>query len=55
MSKIWAFIGGGAMAGAIIGGAKANGVIAPQDIYVSDHKEKRCQELKDLYDKRRNS
>ena len=50
MRKIWAFIGGGAMAGAIIGGAKANGVIAPQDIYVSDHKEKRCQELKDLYD-----
>ena len=43
------FIGGGAMAEAMIGGILANKLFAPSEVYVSDHKIKRCEQLHTLY------
>lgn len=43
------FIGGGAMAEAIISGIYAKPWLKSQDIYVSDHKEIRCKELQKKY------
>jgi len=43
------FIGGGAMAEAMIGGILANKLFAPDEVYVSDHKIKRCEQLHTLY------
>ena len=42
------FIGGGAMAEAIVAGI-VQGTVSPSDIYVSDHKEARCQQLAEQY------
>lgn len=42
------FIGGGAMAEAIVAGI-VQGTVRPSDIYVSDHKEARCQQLAEQY------
>ena len=42
------FIGGGAMAEAIVAGI-VQGTVSPSDIYVSDHKEARCQQLAGQY------
>lgn len=43
------FIGGGAMAEALTKGILAAGVEEPADIFISDHKEKRVQELSARY------
>ncbi|SEJ11821.1 pyrroline-5-carboxylate reductase [Propionispira arboris] len=43
------FIGGGAMAEAMIGGILANKLFTPDEVYVSDHKIKRCEQLHTLY------
>ena len=43
------FIGGGAMAEAIVCGISSQPWIKPQDIYISDNKEKRCNYLHDKY------
>jgi len=43
------FIGGGAMAEAMLGGILANKLFAPAEVYVSDHKMKRCEQLHTLY------
>ncbi|WP_196594147.1 pyrroline-5-carboxylate reductase [Pectinatus sottacetonis] len=43
------FIGGGAMAEAIICGINAKNLMNPQNIYVSDHKDTRCQYLEKRY------
>lgn len=42
------FIGGGAMAEAIVAGI-VQGTVSPANIYVSDHKEARCQALAEQY------
>lgn len=47
MGKV-GFIGGGAMAEAIVA-AITQGMVAREDIYVSDHKAKRCEELSERY------
>ncbi len=43
------FIGGGAMGGAIVAGITAAGIVAPEHVYVSDHKQARCDELHEKY------
>ncbi len=43
------FIGGGAMAEALVSGMLAHKAAQPQDIFVSDHKEARCAYLRDTY------
>lgn len=43
------FIGGGAMAEAMVKGLLAKDVLERDAIYVSDHKSGRCQELKEKY------
>lgn len=43
------FIGGGAMAEAILSGAVNKGAVAAENIFVSDHKEGRCRFLRDTY------
>ena len=43
------FIGGGAMAEAMLGGILANKLFASDEVYVSDHKIKRCEQLHTLY------
>ena len=43
------FIGGGAMCEALVKGILACGMTAPEDIYVSDHKQERCDELHERY------
>lgn len=43
------FIGGGAMAEALISGLISCGRVAAEKIHVSDHKDGRCRELKDKY------
>ena len=43
------FIGGGAMAEALVSGMLAKEAAAAQDIFVSDHKEARCAYLRDTY------
>lgn len=43
------FIGGGMMAGAIVAGLTGEQVLPAGQIYVSDHKEKRCAELRGKY------
>lgn len=49
MSKKIGFIGGGAMAEAILSGAISKQVLAAENIFVSDHKEERCRFLQDKY------
>ncbi|BEU87342.1 pyrroline-5-carboxylate reductase [Selenomonas sp. TAMA-11512] len=44
-----AIIGGGQMAEAVIAGLCKSGQVSPRDIYVSDHKEERIDELKKRY------
>lgn len=44
-----AFIGGGAMAEAIIKGILGSNLVSPEKISVGEHTEKRCQYLKDNY------
>lgn len=48
LSKL-AFIGGGAMAEAIIKGIVASGILAPDAICVGGHNEKRCAYLRETY------
>ena len=43
------FIGGGAMAEAITAGLVGNKVVAPGNIFISDHKAARCKELASRY------
>ena len=43
------FIGGGSMAEALTSGILAQQVATPQQIYISDHKQKRCEELQKKY------
>ncbi len=43
------FIGGGAMAEAIIAGITSSHIVSPQQINVSDHKESRCKFLMEKY------
>ena len=43
------FIGGGAMAEALVKGLLSQEVVAPSDIYISDHKQKRCDSLSAEY------
>lgn len=43
------FIGGGAMAEALTCGILAQDVAAPEDIYISDHKQQRCDALHEMY------
>ena len=43
------FIGGGALAGALVKGLAGGWIENPGDIYVSDHKEERCGELREKY------
>ena len=43
------FIGGGAMAEAITAGLVGNKVISPKNIFISDHKAARCEELARTY------
>ncbi len=43
------FIGGGAMAEALVSGMLAHQAAQPEDIFVSDHKEARCAYLRDTY------
>lgn len=43
------FIGGGAMAEALISGLISCGRVAAEKIHVSDHKDGRCRELEDKY------
>jgi len=43
------FIGGGMMAGAIVAGLTKKQVLPAGQIYVSDHKERRCAELREQY------
>ncbi|MBQ9616525.1 MAG: NAD(P)-binding domain-containing protein, partial [Selenomonadaceae bacterium] len=43
------FIGGGALAGALIKGIAGKLVENPANIYVSDHKQERCDELHTAY------
>ena len=43
------FIGGGALAGALVKSLAGNLVENPADIYVSDHKQERCDELRQEY------
>lgn len=43
------FIGGGAMAEAIVSGVLKAGLLAPEQIYVADHKAERCAYLTDTY------
>ena len=49
MEKKIGFIGGGAMAEAILSGAVSKQVLAAENIFVSDHKEERCRFLQDSY------
>ena len=49
MEKKIGFIGGGAMAEAILSGAVSKQVLAAGNIFVSDHKEERCRFLQDSY------
>lgn len=49
MDKKIGFIGGGAMAEAILSGAIAKSVVQAANIFVSDHKDARCAELKEKY------
>ena len=44
------FIGGGAMAEALIKGIIVSGAAKPREIFVSDHKSNRCAELHKKYD-----
>lgn len=44
------FVGGGAMAEAIVNGIIQAKLLSPTDIYVADHKQDRCLELKEKYD-----
>lgn len=43
------FIGGGALAGALVKSLAGNLVGNPADLYVSDHKQERCDELRQEY------
>lgn len=43
------FVGGGAMAEAIIAGVLQAGLLAPERVYVADHKRERCAYLEDTY------
>ncbi len=43
------FIGAGAMAEAMLSGIIKNNIAASQDVFLSDHKESRCQYLIDTY------
>ena len=43
------FIGGGAMCEALIKGLLAKALVSPQDVFVSDHKRKRCDYLSEHY------
>ena len=43
------FIGAGAMAEAMLSGIIKNNIAASQDIFLSDHKQSRCQYLIDTY------
>jgi len=43
------FIGAGAMAEALVGGIIENNLAVPSDVFLSDHKEQRCQYLVDKY------
>lgn len=49
MEKKIGFIGGGAMAEAILSGAVSKQAAAAENIFVSDHKEERCRFLQDSY------
>ena len=48
-AKKIAFIGGGAMAEAIIKGILAGGLLAASDIYVGNRTQKRCNYLNEKY------
>ena len=43
------FIGGGAMAEAITAGITGQQVVKPENVYISDHKQTRCEELQKRY------
>jgi pyrroline-5-carboxylate reductase len=43
------FIGAGAIAEALLGGILEKKIAAPADVFLSDHKEQRCQYLMDKY------
>ena len=43
------FIGGGAMAGALVSGLLSQKAAAPENIFVSDHKQQRCNDLQAEY------
>ena len=49
MSKKIGFIGGGAMAEAILSGAISRQAAKAEDVFVSEHKEQRCRFLQDTY------